>query len=217
MSPNSVSSAASAKSELLTDALHENSSIGMEMKEKDKKGVYLPTYATQLAHNGNYEAAVQWFSFFLFLSPTEDYRVYFNRAYCYLELNQPERALKDVERIIELEPDWSRAYYKRAEILSEMGRYEEAENEYKKSEILDKLDSTETQMAIKWNIYNALKSEGYDDVVAGYGRDQYSSIDEAKEGIESGQFDISLMMLRFAKQQKFLARKDKRLIPRNFY
>ena len=52
-----------------------------------------------------------------------DHVFYSNRAACYAELDEFEKALKDAERCIKLNPQFAKGYYRQARALFNMGRY----------------------------------------------------------------------------------------------
>jgi tetratricopeptide (TPR) repeat protein len=59
------------------------------------------------------------------LNPT-DATFYSNRSACYMELGQPQEALKDAVVARKLKPTWSKACYRMAVARCELGRYEDA-------------------------------------------------------------------------------------------
>ena len=59
---------------------------------------------------------------------------YGNRADCYLQLEDKEKALPDLDQAIELDPEYGWAYYTRGSIYMEMGEYELAEADFSKAQ-----------------------------------------------------------------------------------
>ena len=52
--------------------------------------------------------------------------ILFNRSLAYLALNQPEPALADVAKVLELDPNYVRAYYSKGQALEKLGNKYEA-------------------------------------------------------------------------------------------
>lgn len=51
---------------------------------------------------------------------------YSNRSACFLKLGQPERAMDDASRCIELNPEFVKGHFRKGLALHAMGRYQEA-------------------------------------------------------------------------------------------
>ena len=80
---------------------------------------------------GNYQEAAGDYT--VALSAQEDAVSLGNRGYCYLQLGQLDAALSDLNRCIELDPEYAWAYYTRGQILQEQELYEEAKADYDKA------------------------------------------------------------------------------------
>ena len=65
-----------------------------------------------------------------------DANAYFSRHFGWLKLNQPDRALDDLDKVVEIEPSQS-AYLARGKVLREMGDLRGAISSYEKGEALD--------------------------------------------------------------------------------
>lgn len=74
-----------------------------------REGIYLPSYATSEAAAGDYEKARSLFDHWIHGQyEPGDYRVYYNRAICNYELEDYEKALRDVNIAIKLKFEWSK-------------------------------------------------------------------------------------------------------------
>ncbi|XP_063232896.1 uncharacterized protein LOC134536833 [Bacillus rossius redtenbacheri] len=89
-----------------------------------------------LASREQYAEAVMCFSKAIRLV-NNDHRFYSNRSFCYCQLEQYAKALKDAERSIELAPQNPKGYYRKAEALRGLKQYKQAETAYLKVLQLD--------------------------------------------------------------------------------
>lgn len=80
---------------------------------------------------GAYEEALEDYN--QYLSSEEDAVALGNRGYCYLQLEQLEEALADLNRCIQLKPEYAWAYYTRGQIYQKQEKYEEAKADYDKA------------------------------------------------------------------------------------
>ena len=64
-------------------------------------------FGAELALKGDYQKAIEYLSLAIGLD-FKDSRCYFNRAYCYLEINELDKALKDIHICISLDPTWGK-------------------------------------------------------------------------------------------------------------
>ena len=88
-------------------------------------------YARQLAdicyHFERFEEAITYYSKCL---PTEGDAVGFgNRGDCYWKTGDPDKAIEDLDKAIELDPEYGWAYYVRGSIYMEMEEYAKAEED----------------------------------------------------------------------------------------
>ncbi|CAF3259069.1 unnamed protein product [Rotaria socialis] len=72
--------------------------------------------------NNNYEKAIDIYSKIL-NEYDDDHIALYGRAKVYRALNQIDRALTDIERVIQVKPQWAKSYYCRSEILFEMKHF----------------------------------------------------------------------------------------------
>lgn len=60
-----------------------------------------------------------------------DPRLYNNRCYCYYHLKDFKKALQDADYLVRNFPKYPKSHYRRGEVLLGLGKYEEAEAEFK--------------------------------------------------------------------------------------
>jgi len=92
----------------------------------------------------NYQRTIELYS--LALENYDDHRAYYGRAKAFMALKEPEKALEDIERVVELKPQWPRGFYYRSAILSEMKQHMAALLSSLKGLILDPDDSVGKQI-----------------------------------------------------------------------
>ncbi|RWS06956.1 tetratricopeptide repeat protein 31-like isoform X3, partial [Dinothrombium tinctorium] len=85
---------------------------------------------TDLASNEYYEDAIRFLTIAIHYN-RYDHRLYFNRAFCLLEMDRNQDALKDINTCIALKNGWSKAYFKKGQILANMGEFIPAHKAYK--------------------------------------------------------------------------------------
>ena len=67
-----------------------------------------------------------------FLEIEKNYFVYLNMGMCYALLKYYRKAIENIDKAIEMEPESSEAYIEKGDCLTMMGKYNEAISEYKK-------------------------------------------------------------------------------------
>jgi tetratricopeptide (TPR) repeat protein/WD40 repeat protein len=83
---------------------------------------------------GKYEAAIENYNIALDLVPPQDSApILNNRAAAYREMGNPRAAMADLDKAIELAPNFGRAYYNRANVFRWLGDNESAERDYRKA------------------------------------------------------------------------------------
>lgn len=186
--------------------------------------VYLPTVATELASSGYIKQAIDVFSEWIdSKAEPEDFRVFFNRCWCFYELDLYQEALADVEKVLQLNKTFSKGFYLKGKILMEMKQFIEAEAAFMTSYSLDGFPNgplgEPTVQWIKKNIYFALLKEGYDAYIAGHISKTHMSIEEAKTFLECGGFtDLVIGMVRKKSQQKCEEiKKTGKIYPRSWF
>lgn len=63
--------------------------------------------------------------------------VWANRAMCWLKLANPDRALADADKCIEIDPDYTKAHFRRGVALMTLERYVDACHAFRKTLDLD--------------------------------------------------------------------------------
>lgn len=74
---------------------------------------------------GHFEEAVSEFNEVVRLVPYE-FLPYYDRATCYIQLQNEEAALQDLLRVIELKPDYMNAHYRITSIYANRGQFDDA-------------------------------------------------------------------------------------------
>jgi len=95
---------------------------------------------TEAYSSSNYKEAVERFSECLELDPNNrnfNSAILFNRASAFMQLGQQKEALKDLDKAIELNDEYTKAYLKRADINLRLQNYEEAVRDYERVKQLD--------------------------------------------------------------------------------
>ena len=101
--------------------------------KKVKKTDSMKEEATNYFKEGDYENAIKGFTEWLELFPNNksyNSAIYLNRSICYSKLKQQDNALKDINKAIECNPDYAKAYVKRGEINTELENLEEAVRDF---------------------------------------------------------------------------------------
>ena len=65
----------------------------------------------------------------------DNHRAYFDRHFAWMRLGEPRRALADMDKSLELNPD-PLAYYSRAEVYKHLGEYQRALDDFGRSEAI---------------------------------------------------------------------------------
>ncbi|XP_074598240.1 uncharacterized protein LOC141852970 [Brevipalpus obovatus] len=175
------------------------------------------SYGSQLADTGEYDRAIHYFSLSLAINNRIP-EVWYNRAFCYFEIDQTNKAMKDIAECIKLNPCWPKAFLKMGQILTRLKQYPAAELTYNKALALDP-NCHAAQMQIRGNIYEALVDQGIDKIKAGYASQRYPSIKEALIYLQAGEFEVDLYAIKVRKKREYrrLTFKKGKLIPINFY
>jgi len=92
--------------------------------------------ATELFTSGNYKESIERFSECLeldHLNNSYNSTILFNRAVAFTKLSQNKEAITDLDRAIELNGDYVKAYLKRGDINLALSNYDEAVRDYEKA------------------------------------------------------------------------------------
>lgn len=96
--------------------------------------------ANEVFRNGKYQEAIELYSKLLELDPKNknfNSLIYSNRALCYQKLNNMMEALKDVNKSISLNENYTKAYLRRGNIYMALKMYEEAKYDFQKVKDLE--------------------------------------------------------------------------------
>ena len=179
---------------------------------------YLPSQATKQADVGDFAGARHLFRQWLAEAGDEamsDHRVFFNCAVCSYQLEDYEQALADIDMAIQLREQWSKAFYMKGKILSEMKQFTAAEDSFLTSLKLDNFENTDTEARIRKNIFCALLHEGFDATAAGHASAKQGTYADARNYLLSGSYIMSLDMIRTEKAANMerLCRRIGRILP----
>jgi hypothetical protein len=109
----------------------------------------------------------------------------------------------------------SKGHYVKGKILSEMRKFQSAEDSFLTSLKLDGYENPDTEARIRKNIFMALVRDGFDAMEADHASVKQCTYENAKDYLMAGGFDQSLEMTRSAKAAKLseLSRKVGRILP----
>ncbi|XP_043584849.1 dnaJ homolog subfamily C member 3 homolog isoform X1 [Bombus pyrosoma] len=79
-----------------------------------------------------YEEAMFHYTHAIKLDP-QNYSLYSNRSFAFLKLQQYHFAMEDALMTIQLKPDWTKGYFRKAEVESQTFRFSEALQSYNKA------------------------------------------------------------------------------------
>ena len=79
-----------------------------------------------------YEEAMFHYTHAIKLDP-QNYSLYSNRSFAFLKIRQYHFAMEDALMTIELKPDWTKGYFRKAEVESQTFRFSEALQSYNKA------------------------------------------------------------------------------------
>lgn len=106
--------------------------------------------------SGNVEEAINLYTEAIGLDP-ENHILWSNRSAAYCKNSQYEKALEDAEKIIQINPNWSRGYSRKGAALHGLERLDEAIESYKKGLELDPNNDVLKQSLA--SVENALRSQ----------------------------------------------------------
>jgi len=85
---------------------------------------------------GNMQAAIENYTYAIEMDP-KNYTYLTNRATAYASMKLWEKSLRDSEKSLTLNPDWTKGHYRKAIALFELGRLQEAVASFKIASSLD--------------------------------------------------------------------------------
>mmetsp|Transcript_3501 Transcript_3501/g.2517 ORF Transcript_3501/g.2517 Transcript_3501/m.2517 type:complete len:114 (+) Transcript_3501:27-368(+) len=92
----------------------------------------------------DYHKAIEHFTRAIEETPS-DHTLYSNRSACYYNLGKSNPALEDANKCIELKPDWSRGFQRKANALHQQGNFDYAIAVYEEGLKLDPSNSQISQ------------------------------------------------------------------------
>ncbi|XP_042209187.1 protein STIP1 homolog isoform X4 [Homarus americanus] len=206
LDPNSafVATAAGKKIGLGATSKHEDRrkalSKGASQEEDDSNAASVDTVvlqSRQLAIRGNeaanvgqYSVAVRLFTDAIRLDPN-DHRFFGNRSYCYDQLGQHEKALKDAEKAIKIAPQWPKGHFRKGTSLRGLGKYIDAESAF---EVVLRLDKgcQEAQEEIRKVRIVRIVEMGFTERQANNAIAKYNHVQPALDALLAGEFKESL-------------------------
>lgn len=108
-------------------------SIGVKAGANRNNFAIAMKFGTREIERRNYAKAIRYYNFALKEAPQEEARVLCSRSVAFLQLHEIERALKDAQRAIELEPDNHVGYVRAGNILRARKEFEQAKMFYQKA------------------------------------------------------------------------------------
>lgn len=97
----------------------------MEDSKKAPTVEELKAKGNQCVKDENYVEAVLHYTKAIKLDP-KNYVLYSNRSFAFLKIDQLYLSLEDANETINLQPNWAKGYFRRAEVESASGLYDEA-------------------------------------------------------------------------------------------
>lgn len=176
----------------------------------------------EAANVGQYTVAVRLFTEAIRLDPN-DHRFFGNRSYCYDQLGQHEKALKDAERAIKIAPQWPKGHFRRGTSLRGLGKYIDAESAFEEVLRLDK-GCQEAQEEIRKVRIVRLVEMGFTERQANSAIRKYNNVQPALDALLAGEFKESLDDVFYSDEEDdFVKRvkvpqtaaKDVKMNPRN--
>ncbi len=101
---------------------------GLELDPKNC-AMYLRRMGAALYGLGKYKEALEAYAQVLAQVPNDEGTL-LNRAHCYADMQQYELALQDLNRALELDPDWAWAFHLRGVVYEQMGKFDKALRDY---------------------------------------------------------------------------------------
>lgn len=144
----------------------------------------------EAANVGQYTVAVRLFTEAIRLDPN-DHRFFGNRSYCYDQLGQHEKALKDAERAIKIAPQWPKGHFRRGTSLRGLGKYIDAESAFEEVLRLDK-GCHEAQEEIRKVRIVRLVEMGFTERQANSAIRKYKNVQPALDALLAGEFKETL-------------------------
>ncbi|KAG8233346.1 hypothetical protein J437_LFUL010896 [Ladona fulva] len=107
----------------------------------------LAVQGCKLADKEHYEHSIDMFTKAIELNPI-DYRFYGNRSFCYFQLGDYKRALKDADKAISLAPENPKGYFRKGEALKALKKFKRSKNAFEHVLKLD-VDCEDARLELK--------------------------------------------------------------------
>ncbi|XP_071522085.1 uncharacterized protein [Panulirus ornatus] len=144
----------------------------------------------EAANVGQYSVAVRLFTDAIRLNPT-DHRFFGNRSYCYDQLKQHEKALKDAERAVKIAPEWPKGHFRKGTSLRGLGKFIDAESAFEEVLRLD-TGCREAQEEIRKVRIIRIVEMGFTERQANSAIAKYRYVQPALDALLAGEFKESL-------------------------
>jgi len=99
------------------------------MSENEPTAASLKDQGNEAVKNKNYHEAVLKYTQAIKIEP-KNHVLYSNRSFAFLKVNQYSLAFEDAITTIQLEPNWAKGYFRKAEVEYEICKYEDAMESY---------------------------------------------------------------------------------------
>ncbi|KAK3599443.1 hypothetical protein CHS0354_036459 [Potamilus streckersoni] len=155
-----------------------------ELDPKVLRSRQLAIKGNEMAHIGEYTAAIQLFTEAVKLDP-RDFRFFGNRSYCFDRCQQYEKALKDAEKAIQLAKDWPKGYFRKGRALAGLKMYADAEHAFMQVLKLDKNCEDAMQELLRVRTHQIMEM-GFTKQQAEAAIKQYGSVQQALDSLLAG-------------------------------
>ncbi len=114
----------------------------------------------ELAKRGDFQTALFHFQ----KSEANSAQIHYNIGVCFYRLNQPDKAVIEFEKALQINPDYERAYYANGMALVDLKNFDEAEKDFLKAIRLDE-NNGETWYDLAFVFYEQRK---YDETIIAF-------------------------------------------------
>ncbi|KAL3864932.1 hypothetical protein ACJMK2_006575 [Sinanodonta woodiana] len=172
------------KKKSLPGADSQTSKAKSKEKQSGEKSEDEAIKGNEMAHVGEYTAAIQLFTEAVKLDP-RDFRFFGNRSYCFDRCQQYEKALKDAEKAIQLAKDWPKGYFRKGRALAGLKMYADAEHAFMQVLKLDKNCEDAMQELLRVRTHQIMEM-GFTKLQAEAAIKQYGSVQQALDSLLAG-------------------------------
>lgn len=172
--------------------------------KSEKESHYPPALATVHVKKGNWSYAIDLYTNWIESGyEPDDYRVYYNRAYCYYKMDNFTQAMSDVEKCLKLRPKWAKCHFLKGKISYELRNWDIAHDSFKIAFKDEKMNRNKVKHWIQLTIYSCLVSENVPCYKAELASTRCSDLDSARSAIENHIIDDCIFWLQNSKFEKF--------------